>query len=96
MSTWADRGSALTTEPPSSACPGKVDTGFPKRTCANIIILTFIIGQDRAGHWIVRETHGLGGGIFVSRDAALAYAEFETDHRPGAVRLTTQSLEFAA
>ena len=78
MSTWADRGSAATTEPPSSN------------------ILNFIIGQDRAGHWIARETHGLGGGIFVSRGAALAYAEFETDHRPGAVRLTTQPLEFAA
>lgn len=77
MSTCADRGSAATTEPPSS-------------------ILSFIIGQDRAGNWIVRETHGLGGGIFVSRDAALAYAGFETDHRPGAVRLTTQPLEFTA
>ncbi|MGP0092500.1 MAG: hypothetical protein ACLPKB_21445 [Xanthobacteraceae bacterium] len=55
--------------------------------------LRFIIGQDRKGHWIVRETHGLGGGIFVSREAALDYAEFETDHRPGAVRLAAQPLE---
>jgi hypothetical protein len=57
-------------------------------------LLSFIIGQDRRGHWIVRETHGRGGGIFVSRDAALTYAGFESDHRPGAVLLTTQLLEF--
>ena len=74
MSTWADRGGAPASEPPSS-------------------LLNFIIGQDRAGSWVVRETHGLGGGIFASRDAALRYAEFECDHRPGAVRLTTQPLE---
>jgi hypothetical protein len=55
---------------------------------------SFIIGQDREGHWIVREMHGLGGGMFVSRDAALNYAEFESGHRPGAVRLTSQPLEF--
>jgi hypothetical protein len=57
-------------------------------------LLTFIIGQDRTGRWIVRETHGLGGGMFVSRDAALNYAEFETGHRAGAVRLVTQPIEF--
>jgi hypothetical protein len=55
--------------------------------------LDFVIGQDRQGHWIVRETHGLAGGIFVSREAALDYAEFETDHRPGAVHIAAQPLE---
>jgi hypothetical protein len=59
-------------------------------------LLSFIIGQDRDGHWIVRETRGLGGGIFVSRDAALNYAEFETDRRPGAVRMVAQTIEFKA
>ncbi len=55
--------------------------------------LRFIIGQDRRGHWIAKETHGLAGGIFVSRQAALDYAEFETDRRPGAVHLTPRPLE---
>jgi hypothetical protein len=58
-------------------------------------LLSFIIGRDREGRWIVHETHGLGGGMFVSRDAALSYAQFESGHRPGAVRLTTQALEFS-
>jgi hypothetical protein len=30
----------------------------------------------------------------VSRDAALNYAEFEAGHRPGAVRLAAQPIEF--
>jgi len=55
--------------------------------------LRFIIGRDREGRWIAREAHGLGGGIFISRQAALDYAEFETGRRPGAVRLTGRPLE---
>ena len=55
--------------------------------------LRFVIGQDRAGHWIAKEARGRAGGIFVSREAALDYAAFETDRRPGAVRVATQLLE---
>jgi hypothetical protein len=55
--------------------------------------LGFVIGQDREGHWIVRATHGRAGGLFVSRRAALNYAEFESDYRPGAVRIAAQPLE---
>jgi hypothetical protein len=54
---------------------------------------SFIVGRDRQGTWIARETRGLAGGIFASRDAALHYAEFESDHRPGAVRLASRPLE---
>ena len=46
---------------------------------------SFIVGRNRAGRWIAVEPHGLAGGIFVNRKAALEYAEFETDRRPGAV-----------
>jgi hypothetical protein len=49
---------------------------------------SFLVGQDRAGHWIAVEPHGLAGGIFISRKAALDYAAFESDHRPGAVMMT--------
>jgi hypothetical protein len=46
---------------------------------------TFLVGEDGEGHWLAVETHGLGGGIFVTKDAALHYARAETDKRPGAV-----------
>ena len=49
---------------------------------------SFLVGCDAHGHWIAVETHGLGGGIFRDREAALHYAAFETDRRPGAVRLS--------
>jgi hypothetical protein len=55
--------------------------------------LHFVIGKDQEGHWLAVETHGCGG-LFISREAALKYAEFETDHRPGAVECTTRPVAF--
>ena len=52
----------------------------------------FLVGQDREGHWLAVETHGLGGGIFASRAAALHYALGETAKRPGAVTLAPQPI----
>jgi hypothetical protein len=54
---------------------------------------SFTVGQNLKGAWIALETHGLAGGIFVSRDAALHYAQFETSHRPGAVRFASRPLD---
>jgi len=54
--------------------------------------LEFVVGRDVEGHWLAVEAHGRGGGIFVSRDCALRYAAFETDHRPLAVRSTAKRL----
>jgi hypothetical protein len=54
---------------------------------------SYVIGQNARGNWVALEAHGLAGGIFVSRDAALHYAEFETEHRPGAVHLASRSLD---
>jgi hypothetical protein len=54
---------------------------------------SFTVGQNPKGAWIALETHGLAGGIFVSRDTALHYAQFETGHRPGAVRFASRPLE---
>jgi hypothetical protein len=65
----------------------------PKDAEPPSIPLRFIIGRDREGHWVVRATHGRAGGWFVSREAAWSYAEFESDHRPGAVRLVKQPME---
>ena len=36
--------------------------------------LSFVLGRDRGGHWIVQEAHGLCGGLFASKDAAIRYA----------------------
>ena len=52
----------------------------------------FLVGQDGAGHWLAVETHGLGGGIFTTRDAALHYALRETGRRPDAVILASATL----
>lgn len=48
---------------------------------------SFVVGRDARGNWLAVETHGLGGGLFVTRDAALHYARDETGRRPGAVTL---------
>ncbi len=48
----------------------------------------FIVGRDPAGGWVVIEAGGRGGAIFRSREDALHYAEFESGHRPGAVRVS--------
>ena len=45
----------------------------------------FLIGRDRAGHWVVRDLQGRRGGLFVGRTAALKYALFENGNRPQAV-----------
>jgi hypothetical protein len=45
----------------------------------------YLVGRDAEGHWIVRDARGLVGGLFADRDAAIRFAEFETDHRPDAV-----------
>jgi hypothetical protein len=39
-------------------------------------VSNYVVGQNSKGNWVAVETHGLAGGIFVSRDAALHYAEF--------------------
>ena len=59
------------------------------------LLRSFIVGRDRAGHWVAVESHGLAGGIFVSRKAALHYAEYETGRRAGAVVLANELVELA-
>jgi hypothetical protein len=52
----------------------------------------YLVGRDDEGHWLAIETRGLGGGMFRSAEAAIRYAGFETDHRPGAVLVSTEPL----
>jgi hypothetical protein len=54
---------------------------------------SFIVGQNLKGAWIALEKRGLAGGIFVSRDAAIHFAQFETNHRRGAVHFAPRPLE---
>lgn len=42
------------------------------------------VGQDRDGHWLVQESHGLMEGRFVSRAAAWQFARAERHAFPGA------------
>jgi hypothetical protein len=53
----------------------------------------FLIGRDRAGHWVVRDPQGLRGGLFVDRSEALKYALFENGNRPQAVVMVPGVLE---
>ena len=48
--------------------------------------VAFLVGQDGEGHWLAVEIHGLGGGIFASRDKAVRYARDESHRLPGAIR----------
>jgi hypothetical protein len=54
---------------------------------------SFRIGQNRGGLWVVAEASGASGGIFKSRDAALHYAAFETDRRPGSIQFWPEPIE---
>ena len=54
---------------------------------------SFRVGRNREGLWVAVETNGVAGGIFTSRDAALHYAAFETDRRPGAVHISAEPVE---
>ncbi|UYY76835.1 hypothetical protein [Sphingomonas sp. R1] len=42
------------------------------------------VGQDRDGHWLVQENHGLMEGRFISRAAAWQFARAERHSFPGA------------
>ena len=45
----------------------------------------FVVGRDTRGSWVVCDRLGLVGGLFADRVTAVHFAEFESDHRPGAV-----------
>jgi hypothetical protein len=63
---------------------------------ASLDPLHFVVGQDRSGLWVVTETHGLYGGIFCSKDAALRFAKFESADKAGDWAVTAEPIEFDA
>ena len=57
--------------------------------------LNFVVGRDKFGRWIVTEVHGLYGGIFANRDAAVRFVAFELG-RPGSLSISKAPLELFA
>lgn len=55
--------------------------------------LCFELGRDQGGHWIVRETNGLCGGLFASEKAAVSYAKFESAGRASVIRHISDPIE---
>ena len=53
----------------------------------------FMVGQNHRGHWVVKEQSGIGGGLFVSREAALRFVRAENGYRPHAVIMVSGDLE---
>ncbi|RFB78960.1 hypothetical protein [Methylovirgula sp. 4M-Z18] len=49
--------------------------------------LEFVLGRDHEGHWVVRETRGLCGGLFVSKDEAIRYTRSEGTAETNKVRI---------
>ena len=43
------------------------------------------IGQDRAGHWVVKDAQSLCGGLFANRTEAIRFAMYECQRRPQSV-----------
>jgi hypothetical protein len=53
----------------------------------------FLIGRDSRGNWVVQDSSGLRGGLFVDRVQAVKFAMSETGKRPGAVIMVPGVLE---
>jgi hypothetical protein len=45
----------------------------------------FLIGRNSRGNWVVQESSGLRGGLFVDRVQAVKFARSESGNRPHAV-----------
>lgn len=63
-----------------------------RQNAGDTTAIAFLVGQDGEGHWLAVEIHGLGGGIFRSRDRAVQYARDESHRLPGAVRLVEEPI----
>jgi hypothetical protein len=55
--------------------------------------LRFIIAKGATANWIVVETHGLYGGVFVSKDAAIRFVDRESRDRQATVEIMAASIE---
>jgi len=53
----------------------------------------YLVGQDSHGRWVVRDTRGLCGGLFISQREAKRYALLETGNHPENVILVSDPIE---
>jgi hypothetical protein len=75
---------------PKSAEPAlQAVRSFPRRRARSDCVL---LGQDRRGNWVAVDRDGRCGGLFVSKEAARAYALIENGNRADAVE-TVPGLE---
>jgi hypothetical protein len=61
---------------------GTLETSMPTKIEKTPL---FLIGQNRRGNWVATMKHGLTGGLFINRAAALKFALFENGNHPEAV-----------
>jgi hypothetical protein len=76
-----------TAEPgPSSLRPTNLQPvqSYPRRRARSDC---FLLGQDRRGNWVAIDRDGRCGGLFVSKEAARAYALVENGNRTDAVEI---------
>jgi hypothetical protein len=55
--------------------------------------LSFMLGRDDGGRWIVQEANGLCGGLFASENAAIHYAKSESAGRGTVIRFISDPIE---
>jgi len=51
------------------------------------------IGQDRLGHWVVRDARCTCGGLFTDRVQAIRFAMYECQRHPQSVIMLPDGLE---
>jgi hypothetical protein len=68
-----------------------IQRSFPQRSPKSTHML---LGRDCRGRWVALDHQQNCGGLFVSRDAAYAYARAETGGRDAFIELTDGTLEF--
>jgi hypothetical protein len=54
--------------------------------------LIIYVGQDSAGHWLVQDSRRTLEGRFISRGAAMSYAEAERQMYAGKLEVTSRPL----
>ena len=56
--------------------------------------IRFVIARGAANRWIVMETHGLYGGVFVSKEAAVRFADSESGDRNATLEFIREHPKF--
>ena len=68
-----------------------IHEGIKTASAANSTCL--FIGQDRGGHWVVKDAQSLCGGLFANRNEAIRFAMYECQRRPQSVIMLPDGLE---